>query len=581
MNLHVILDKRHFKRNFDLDDLIVVNDNFNFKPEVKIFNVDEVYFDEDKQFDYSQKILELFKKFDKTLFSYTNNFYTNTYLPLLKVINTIEILVENNNINKIFLYGGSNEVEFIPYYFAEGETQKIFLYESPMYMNYYLYKYFKKNHNIIFKEKDSILKINTFKLTRRYLFLVFKFLYMFLFHFNISKKTENLNYSFSNNKKNIVFPVRNIAQVTSIENLYQFLRKNEKYNPVFFVYERVLSHQSNTTNYLKEQNYNTLQIYKDAPIYKTICKSFANVFKNIFHTNKTVSNTIFSIKELSNEIYLMNFEKEVYSLLLESKLSKFSTSIDLLISTEIKSPEAFIENRLANKHGIKSYNLQAQSIMKRPLPTFSMNGTFLFENLIDYKYFNKFPYPDKESMEFIGSFKYFNLIENKFIPINNKKKIIYFTQNHEHENQSKIINTIIDNLLKDQILYIKKHPRDNTVYDNFINNKNVFLEKRLDLNVIIQDIDIVISRTTTLLLDAILYKKIVIAIVLSSFDKNGQQVYINCDYINIIYTLDELNNFNDRCIDYNIKYNFNRITSDLYSSSNFTKNFCKVFNETI
>lgn len=569
-NLHIILDKKYTKYIVPNEyNIYLLKDNYLKTSEKKIYiyYVNEVSINSKEIFTLSQEIRELFEKLEQDYKKYENNFFTNVYLPLIEIIISIKNIIKKENIKNIFLYGGNDKIEFIPYYFAEGESQKKFLYFTPLYANYFIYKIFNQYYQIKILKKTSKIKIYYFKFVRRYLFLIFKFLYMFKFHYNLNRRNKELNYFFSKDKKNIIFPVRNIAQITSIEMLYKYLSTNAKFNPIFFAYERLMLTNNQVTRYLQRKNYNTLQIYKKNDIYYSIIKSFFKTLKKLICKKNFIWNNM-NIRELTTELTLTDFEKNIYQYLLENKIKKYKKQINFIFSTEIQSPEAFIENGIAKKYGIRSCNVQAQSIRKIPLPTFYMNGDFLFENYQDYEFFTQFNYPNKNNMKFIGSFKYFFLLENNISnnnTNNNRKKIIFFTQPHEHENQIKILKKIINVLKGFQTLHIKKHPRDTKDYTYLIDNKKVFIEKQIDINIILNEYDIVISRTSTLLLDAILYRKIVLSILISNFDKNGKQVYINNKYLKVLSDLKDLDDFQKIISQYNIEEKILAIKKDLYN----------------
>jgi hypothetical protein len=571
MNLYVILDKKYIKRinKFDTSGIYLLDDEIIFEGD-NSYLVSDIKFDDKIIYENAQKINLLFDNdLCNDLNKFKNNFFTRIYMPLSRIINAIDFLISKHKVSEIILYGGQQQTNFVPYYMAEGEIQRVLLYETPMFVNSHIYKQFKNKVKVTYKYKNSYVKIFLYKNLRRYGLFLFKFLYMFLFHHKLNKvKEEKINF---HGNKVVAFPVRSVVQIIAVEDFFISLQSDLRVQPVFFVYEGIMKHGLPASKYLLDKKYDTVQIYKDNIIYKVVINSLIRFIKGypckIFLWNG------FDIKELTIEMKIANFEKYIYQELLFNKLRKYKNSINYIFSTEIKSPEAFIENKIGQKLNIKSGNSQSQSIQSVPLPSFEMNGEFLFDNKKDYTYFNQF----QNSGRFIGTFRYLKILNVKFSSFNNKKNVIFFTQPYEYDNQNKIISLLVTQLDRDQKFIIKPHPRDGTDYSMFLSYDKVSICIQQDLNLIWKDCDIVISRTSTVLLDAILRKKIVFSVITTAFEKRQNIAYIDKKFLCIIDNIDALSHGLTREIEkYNINERYANLRSDFFGDKDFVKNFYKM-----
>jgi hypothetical protein len=496
---------------------------------------------------------------------YSNNYFSNIAIPFLKVYDLVRFISKKYDIQEIILVGGNEKILFIPYYFAEGEVQKQLFYKSNWFYNGLLKLLLKKN-KITFYKQENLLKIKLYIFMRQDLLLIMK---LFIIPFKLIKwknfiKKEK-NYKITH--KNIIFPVRSIAQVNSLLNLYNVLKKNG-YNPLFLSYELLFNKKNETYLYLIENNLQTISTFdiKTIDLFKLIYKEFYNNFIVILKN-----------KCLINEHLFIDFEKKVYNNLLKKSIIKLKLTENnsFLISSEIQSPEMFLEKDIFNNNFC---NLQTQSMSMNPLPFICYKKFFFLENLLTYNYLKKLP--NSECINFIGIFKYedVNLYKDK---INyNLEKIIFFTQPHEIENQEFII-TFLCKSMKDKKIYIKLHPRDFNNYNNLLNKySNLFIEEEKNLNTLFDKYDIIISRTTTLLLDAIIRKKLVFSITISDFDLLYKHAYINNKYLINISKKEKLKDIKKEISTFNkinLENRFFNLIKDFYGNIRFIEKFKEIF----
>jgi len=580
MTLHIILDEEFLKYvTEDENKIYLINDGLACEKKDNIFIISDINLDEKKIFEWSQEVKNIFKQIG--YYKHVNNFFTNTILPLYRVFNAIDFCMAKYNIEDIILHGGSEKIEFIPYYMAEGEAQTKFFYKSSWYMNYFINHKYAPSVCVDIQNETSILKIKSAIFIRRYILLIYKFFFILkrLIHMQIKIRHE---YPIVNSsKKIIVFPVRSIAQITSIEKLYKTLEKD--YVPMFISYERLLDKNYESYKYLIQQNYRFLhlsQVRKVELINITIKSFLITLWKALKNTERKKFK-YFKKHKILSEVILLDFEKNIYNALLSRALLKYKNKLEYLFSTEIQSPEAFIENQIAKEMNIPSCNTQAQSMMKIPISEFDMHGNyFLFENKIDYNFFINFDYQEKYKMKYLGSFKNFDLIKKDTRLEYDLDNILYLTQNHEHSNQIEIIKKLLEVLPEEKKIFLKLHPRDSFDYSKILSDR-LLIENEKNINIVMRRYDIIVSRTTSLLLDALLYNKLVFSILFSSFDRSGKQVYINEKYLKIINGMDELINFdqyaNDEIKNKSIKRN--TLIKDLYGNTDFEINFKDILND--
>lgn len=579
MKLHIVLEEKYAKNlNIAENDIILSKKEYACLCDSGAVYIQDFAIDDNIAFCLAREVAEVFEKHGKRLKKHVNNSFTHTIRPLFQLFNAIDTIISENPVNEIVLYGGRTDVEFVPYYLAEGEAEKSFMYETSFYFNYFVVLKYKNMIHVVLEKPDSWFRLQRMIFFRRWGLQIYKLFYLMIFHFKLAHMTKSVRFDTGNEKKLIVFPVRNIAQFSAVDNIYGLLERSSEFVPVLFLYERLNVRGNPVLDYAMSKNYRIVQIYKtkSSALFMLPLAVFIRSAANaVFSFSSEVCLGLIKERELFREAVLLDFEKDIYKQLLSRKLKEYASNIAFVFSVEIKSPEAFAENYAAAENGIRSCNCQSQSIVQAPLPFFDMGGEFfLFENLHDYGYFTQFPYPEKDKMKFIGTFKYFDALKSdyKSVPEN---KILYLTQPYEYANQFEQLNILKNSLNGEMTLHIKKHPRDTNSYADLINGTTVFLEDEKDIRHIMASYEIFVSRTTTMILDAIMYKKKVIACITTSFERNRKPVYINGRYMHVCYSNSELADIRNIIDHYDIFKNFSNLRTDFYNTD-FEENIREV-----
>jgi hypothetical protein len=573
-NLHVILDEEYLKNiSLKVDDIYLLKDGLDYCEAKNVMHASNYLFSRDKIFKHSQDMLHIFNQFESDYFRSVNQMFINTFLPMYRVFNAIDKIIEESEIKSIVLYGGRSDYEFIPAYLAEGETHRILMYKSAWYVNYFIYKRYTKIAKVNFYTQTSKATLVFSSFVRRHVLLLYKLLLIVKKTIACTLFSKNYIPKLHPDKKILFFPVRSVAQINSVESIYK--KFNKKINVVFVIYDRLLSTDNDTFEYLVGKNYNIIQLRKQNFIFMLFV-----IFRNFKHAltesrrvkiNKEHFN-IFSYQEILKELVFLNFEKNIYKELLNRKFSQYSKYDCFVFSTEIFLPEAFIENHSARQNNFKSCNSQSQQLLDPPLPTFEMGGDFfLFDEMKTYDLFNLYNY---RGIEYFGSFKYFDLINSskheKKRKYWNLSKLVFLTQPINFEIQGLIIGKIIETLLIGQSLYIKIHPRDEHDYSKFIDNKRVFRTEKSP-KLVIKEYDVIISRTTSLLLDGLLSNKICFSIQLSEYDKLFVN-YIDNKYLKIINNFDDISKLQvfikEECMIKTVRYE--ELMNDMYVKNEFS-----------
>jgi len=143
-------------------------------------------------------------------------------------------------------------------------------------------------------------------------------------------------------------------------------------------------------------------------------------------------------------------------------------------------------------------------------------------------------------------------LNKKYYKIGTEKKILFISEHLKNlqKNSSdylgysefEVLNSIINNVKKTNIIFIKLHPSEDVKkYKKYINQKNIFIDKSFDMIEIIKSYDIIIGMGSMLLLELSIYDKPIF-----SFRPNYTKQFIGDRFINI----QEINNINENKLYY-------------------------------
>ena len=199
-----------------------------------------------------------------------------------------------------------------------------------------------------------------------------------------------------------------------------------------------------------------------------------------------------------------------------------------LISLEQVGKQAFYEYLAAKRAGVKYIQLQAAAIQQIPLPVFGGDLQLVVsQDLVDYM--------RRNCSVVRGKIEHCGAIPVKHDFGDNKDRIVYFSQPHEPSENQEIVSALIDIFGIDKV-FVKRHPRDSQFY----RTANVYLDETPTQQAI-TEASLCVSRSSSVLREALQLNKTILACCLSSYDATFKADYLE-DEQTKVYSILELRN---------------------------------------
>ncbi|PKP62124.1 hypothetical protein CVT91_00630 [Candidatus Atribacteria bacterium HGW-Atribacteria-1] len=512
-SLYNKLKKKYPEKNIILIDLY---DNNNEKEIIEITRkINETIEERSKKSKFSNINL---------IHPFINELYENSFVIIFNLIDQINNTIKMYNLEKIILIGGSDKVEYFCCYAAEGECSKQRLYKRSWFLNYYLYHSFKDDISIEWKYKTNFIKLKIFKWLRSRPMLyrqIIKLLYKYIKYSLKTQKTSCLK-NILWNKKKVLFLIAVPIQISPLIPLYNYLEKNTDIKPLYIILDSRFQNNNERILKLKKLRYikineyiNLKQIFRFIFIEKKFDFSKDNNMIKINFKNKNIA---LNTKNILEEI-AQNWPTIIMrTLSLDRMINNLDKkNIKFIINTEtFKHPSAIYGN-WSIKQGIKLYSIIFVAIIEKLYPKMVWaNAMFVMNSLTCKKIKQKC---NVKNIFSFGPLPYDNYF-NTSIAKNPIKKIGIFTQPSSFTNDYiDIIQDIFDireRLQLDFEVIIKLHQREKKAYLFKRRFKKYQKTEIFQNDIISQDIikrlDLVISITSTTIMQAILIGTPVISI---------------------------------------------------------------------
>jgi len=522
---------------YDSEEYSLDNYNFDDSIYIDLKNID-LFEDEYNLSSFSDKFADIIhNEFKDTVYTISiNDIYFHLLKKIYMLIEYINKILNSNVIEKIVLFGGNEKFRYLPFYFSESiEDGKKFLHKTHWFYNKILFDTFNQKVKISFIKKDNLFKLNIIKKVRQFSLFYITSFFIIVKHikqiFNFSKKI--------NLKRNIntIIPIRTIHQARFV---FPLLREMKKDSFIVLFYEGLRA--KNVYEFLAEN--------KDIKIYSFYtCKNFIKtlyfIFKEFFILLKfnrmNKKNLTIKLNDISlilpKEEFFLETHTIPYFRLYENFLSDFFKehliNAQTILSTEMMGKEAFIESSVAKKNNIELIQFQTAMFEPKPLPIFPIGDKFLANSLNNKKSLSTIGSIKNGKVDFLGLFRFSNILENNLLKFDKKiKKILYATQPHELESNKSILYNLNDYILKynkSVKIIVKLHPRDNKKnYYDFTDNQNFEIISKIDVDLdsLILDVDVVISRFSTILQESLILGTPYIACLFSDLDKKIENDYL-------------------------------------------------------
>jgi hypothetical protein len=450
-----------------------------------------------------------------------------------------------------------DDLSYFPYYEAEGEINRKLFYCNYDFISAQIFKYAELHRNSNLNCKITILKKHSKINLKIRIFLRRYFLFVVKVFFHLYKIVTTKNISGINNFKNsYIVSTRSVAHSLSLK---RFLAKND--NCLVHACEGLLFSSPNQI-FLKGKSNNIISQYQTLYIIDLIkaisacIKLYINCFKLV---SVEINGGLLHMKSICIEGAIMHLESELYARSLYN-LCKNNKKIKLILTSENISPyPIWLKDRFINTN-IKVFQIQTIGIDQLPLPNFLFSDLFLCDSFKVYNFFSRvFPHY-LSKLAYWGSLNYEKkmLVKKKHL-----RKIIYFTQPYELNEQVRFVNFLISETIKRDIhLYIKPHPREDIkrLLSN-IEQHVIVLPKSYSFEDYSNCCDLAILRTSSITQDLILEGIPVLNVLISNFDRTVKLDFLNplninviSDYSSIIGVLDSYKSYTERYYEFRVKY---------------------------
>ncbi|MHA8101084.1 hypothetical protein PQG46_04545 [Aquirufa nivalisilvae] len=531
--------------NLGKDDIVLINGKFkaaNFKV-IDICQASINYNEYKKEFDLALEAFYVNSKLNDKAKALIASISPSLYLHNLRFcIFWIQSFknVLNENCGEIILTDFLDDLNYFPFYEAEGETNRKLFYKNYDFISSQIMKYAHEyclcntKCKLTILTKHSKLKARIRFFLRRY----FLFCAKVLFHTLKILVTPKLKIEKKINV-NCIISSRSIAHSHGMEKLF---RKAE--NSIIHISEGLTFSNKNHA-FLKRKFTNIYSQYQSLSLLDLI-KSIYVCFEILKYRNALKSIDVCGVKLHLRSVFIegtiVRLESELYARSLYNLANYFRNISTIIIPEIISQYSAWVKNKFINKK-IKIVQLQTVGLDILPLPNFIFTDLFLFDSAKVFEYFKQI-FPDQTNkLAYWGNISFDN---NKIKKKKILKSIVFFTQPYEIEEQENII-CYLAKVTKERNInfYIKPHPRENLnlmpgiAKDVFLLPKNFAKEDYLSY------CDLAILRTSSITQDLILEGIPVLNLLISSFDKSVKLDYLNLENTNVFTNLNAITSIID------------------------------------
>lgn len=470
-------------------------------------------------------------------------FFRGCIGPMSRWFEALNFVLANNDIEEIrFSTYSKNDKIFT--YEAEGEVNTLFMYKRYYYLSYFINEHLKNKFKgkIVFEQQVNKSKIVWKKKLRNLIIFNFVILKQFIFRVLVFKRDYRQDKSVS---LALVVSSRGIVQSEFISNYQKsqndsLIIANEQ---SFRLFKHLRYLKANKISFLyAEGNIGFFKFFSILNNYFSVLFKIANGKKYFINYKGIQINCNYFLKDMVTK----DLDQVFYSYSVAKTLKKIeSKQNDLkMISFEMFTSYAYYLKRITK---LVTFQVQTTLIEPKRNPNFILSDHFYFTNPITYKDFLNLNQDLKDKISCIPYLKYLGTSKKQ---LNTEIKLIsYYTQPIDLLEEQEIIDLLSEYCKERNIkLIIKPHPRQMGSFDQNSNNITI-ASKNIDSTDLIQESDVVITRSSSIGLDAWVYGVPPIFVKLNSTLQNQNIFYAPNDYLGTVTSLaklkDVLNNYSN------------------------------------
>lgn len=483
--------------------------------------------------EWERLIEQISYRFTDTLKASECSFFRACINPMSRWIEAIKYCFSTYNITEVIFTSYSKNPHIFVYE-AEGEINKKLFYKENYYIPYYLKIFIKAefNKDVVLIKKNIFLSIRFKSFLRNILLLHFVLFKQLFFRFTTFKRSYGIKKDFFST----IISSRAIVQTEFISN-YQKLDNSS----VLIVNEQsfsLLKHLS----FLKFTKKKFL--YAEGLIYfKDFIRIISNYFIGLWILRKNKQYGIqfngmtITVDKFLPDLLTKELDYVFYATSIKNAIKKFTlnNSNAKLLSFEMFTSYAYY----LKKHNLlKTFQIQTTLIEPVRNANFIVSDYFFFTNPITHKQFVALNPVLKHKIGCIPYLKYVGC--NKKELQDSIHSIVYFSQPTDLEEEKSILIKLDSFCVENSIrLTIKPHPRQLTKFD-FVSAQTIILNSSTDVEELILNSDVVITRSSSIGLDAWIYGVPPLFPKLNTPLQQLNIFYAPNDYEGTVFSLEEM-----------------------------------------
>ncbi|NRF39198.1 hypothetical protein [Pedobacter foliorum] len=524
--LIIDLDQLYREKSPGSDTLVLSNEYENeWTLDVRKFKLNLPSNVRDYGYAWQKLIEEVNEKYKDTLIANEAPFFDCVISPLSRWIEAIEYCFNNYNIENVFITSYSSNQKIF-FYEAEGEANTSFLYKKSYFLPFYLKLYIEDRFRLTV---NFGRRLNSTKVTFNFYFRnLLLFLFVVIKNVIFKCLTFKRNFLLRPKDASVLISSRAIVQTEFIKN-YQVANPD---NAVLIVNEqsfRLFKHYK----YLKKLNFEF--IYAEGLFsLRDLKVIIGTLFTKLWNVKK--SNSIyfeysgikFHFSSFIIDVLLKELDYLFYSKSVDNAATKYLevSNESKLISFEMFTPHSFYLKRALE---MKVYQVQTTFIEPKPSPNFICSDFFYFTNPLTYQDFIDTHEHLKVRFGCIPFLKYIGHTRIKHLK-QKIEKMVYFTQPIDLEEEANILSFMEEYCNGHNIrLIVKPHPRQLSGF-NINSETTLIADKFVNVDDLIKSADLIITRSSSLGLDAWIYGIPCIFVKLNKNIRNQNLFYAPNDY---------------------------------------------------
>lgn len=469
-----------------------------------------------------------------------NGIYEYVVSKVNSIIYTLDVLIDVND--QVVLIGGNKNFKIASYYGVKSPefNRNTFINRGEI-LNPLLFDALSVKCSVNYVE-DPLISVAVkyfFRINLLYFFSYF--LSLFKFISGCIKSNDKNGFDKLKNKRCVIFPVRSNPQFDYVDSVAKSISEAESDIHAVVVYSEMLLGKSFFSRIVNPL-YSVISLFKVKYIYLFLLLPFEMLLQSIksYYDLKKYSPVIVNFSDFSYSLSLrfLSFEnmafphvylyRKLLGRAVQEIVKKKCFYNVTMCSTEMIGIQAFLERSIGVAYLHKFSNIQTAAISGNYYPIKVVGDNTFCISESDSNNFNTHGIDNKGVARYIGALKYLGG-SNQNVGNGVLKTILFATQPYESQLTFQFLEELsywIKSNSLDVKLRIRIHPRDDIRFYDLLSG----VEFVSDTETVVQSVltsSLVLTRTSSVVLDAIALKVPFVVCKLSNFDRNMDVNYLN------------------------------------------------------